>query len=187
MVAGVQLKETLYKKADGEGIARVSVPSLARWATGVAAWEGGEGLHGVAASWEDRVNLIVPTLQRGPNMPGAFNFFPRRSASTAPSGAMPSRPSQVCWGACIDAHFPVWLHASQFSTKTNGTAPQSQHTPSPSSHDPRTVHEMGLCLRDAQDDPAVGVIILTGGNRAAAGTLYPFCLCVGWLGDAEVI
>ncbi|RMZ52628.1 hypothetical protein APUTEX25_000747, partial [Auxenochlorella protothecoides] len=78
MVAGVQLKETLYKKADGEGIARVSI-----------------------------------------------NRPKRRNAFT-----------------------------------------------------PLTGHEMGLCLRDAQDDPAVGVIILTGGNRAAAGTLYPFCLCV---------
>ncbi|KAL6771625.1 MEN2 [Auxenochlorella protothecoides x Auxenochlorella symbiontica] len=67
MVAGVQLKETLYKKADGEGIARISI-----------------------------------------------NRPKRRNAFT-----------------------------------------------------PLTVHEMGLCLRDAQDDPAVGVIILTGEGDAA--------------------
>lgn len=117
MVAGVQLKETLYKKADGEGIARVSVPSLARWATGVAAWEAGKGLHGVAASWEDRVNLIVPTLQRGQTCPMPSTSFPADQHQ-------PPRATQCLHAPHRCAGVRALMHTSQSGCMPTSSVPR---------------------------------------------------------------
>ena len=166
-VAKEQLSEVRYEKAVGEGIAKVRAVRVA-----AAAVSGGETSRpawpGMLASAHTARHACRSLLQITINRPE------KRNAFTPRTGARACRSLLQWWGQPVlhctapgSIRETSWLKA--FYKCMSWT---SLH----SSHPACAVTEMSLCFADARDDPAVGVVVLTGAG--------PLAFCSG--GDQSV-